>query len=388
MISHSKLEKKIKLSDKARNFGWIKRQYDKGRLTLTGYALTAPIFEQFREAVKTTEEIYEGNWDFDFQVSYSKVKEKTKVKIDIRGIILHFPEIKITNSYQREHTIVDLFIRIGISLRGSNLYINDTQGARTKVSYAEWSSQYIHSHLHRKQQNSEDQVPYWDSFCTGSGHINEAIAEINSDGFTIQKFTAYLLNLHTLVSWESLEGGPYMKITDIMSRSSSARTYIPDTRLGKELSLLIINKHKVDKITPALNFTIENGQYIIKDDETFEKFLTSVPFTDSQKDKYLCTKTEQGVYHRLGGDSQYRSVPRFTKEFIFQGISRKFEVYGIPGQEEGCATHYVHPVIKQHIKNELEYDCNKKSVRKSTIDRYTDQVSDVRENTKPSKISM
>jgi|SRR6187402_141833 len=378
-----KLEEQIKLSPNIRDFRWVKKQYDKGRLTLRGQPISAPAFEQFRKSVKTIEEIYEGQWDFDVVVRLSALpKGKRKITIDIQGVVILLPEVIIKNSKKKSHKIVDLYINIMLGIRNNRLFIEGTYGGRGQLSYAEWSSAYFHSHLPTRNPEAGATPPFWGNFCTGSGHINEAIAEINSDGFTIQKFTSYLLNLYTLVSWESLEGGPHHHIENIIPRSGSAREHTVNDMVSRDLMNVILNYHRNNNLVPKIDFTIENNQYVIKDNETFEEFLKSAPLSDVQKSRFLCMRDETGRYYSYGsGTSTHVEPPRFTGTFIFQGEKKKLEVYGTPGDRGTAIEYFVHPRIKEFIIKELQYDSNKKIIRKSTIDRYKSEVDNATEHT-------
>lgn len=385
-MTSEQLQKQIKLSDKLRNFKWVKHQYDKGRLYLGSEKLTKPLFEQFRQAIKATEDIYSGAWDLDIVVNFVMQKGKVKIIIEVRKIVIYFPEIKITNSRKREHNIVDLFVACNLSVYNKQLYLADLQGGRMKLSFAEFTSSYLHSHLPAQQINAERNPPYYNHFCTGSGHINEAIAEINSDGFSIEKFTTYLLNLYTLVSWESIEGTPHISMSSISARVSNAREYYPSDTNFQSLYKTLIRDYIGKETVPVLNFTLENNKFKLKEDEDFEKFLFSKDFTETEKLRYLCTLSNNGRYYLYGSDPQYSSVPTFTREYIFQGISKPLEVYGAPGKDKEEIKYIIHPQIKDKIKKEIEYECNKKAIRKSTVDRYTSEISDIGEDTKSDKI--
>lgn len=388
-----KVEEEIKKKDLARNFSWINQQQLKGRLTLQGVALSPIVFETFRRAVKNTNEIYEDAWDFEYKLSISEKtisgKKVRKINIDLQAIIIHFPEINITNTRKDKHTILDLFVRIVLNIREENrLMIRDTQGARMQMSYAEYSSNYAHSHLSVNMVKPGDGTPVWGSFCTGSGHINEAISEVNADGFQEADFIKYLLYLHTLVTWESLEGTPYRQMRDIFPRFQSASGYSPNKNSSLDLYRDILADCDKNNRIPAVNFLMETGRFKVKSDEEFDKFLVSIPFTDRQKQAYLCKKDESGRYWRYGSSFEY-SLPIGTYKPIlwFKGQHLTFKVNDLK-EEEKEENYIIHPDMKTIIKEEIEYEINRKTIRQSTIDRYTNQISDAREDTKSSEVSM
>ena len=64
------VEKRLKLEGKLRDFSWIVRQYEKGRLYIGGNKVTSKKkFEQFRVLIRLVNEIYEDHWDIDFTIS-------------------------------------------------------------------------------------------------------------------------------------------------------------------------------------------------------------------------------------------------------------------------------------------------------------------------------
>lgn len=388
----SKLEEKIKKKDLARNFAWINTQQAKGRLTLGGVKMSPTVFEIFRRAVKNTNEIYEDTWDFEYSVTIREevIKGKTKrvIKVDIQSILIHFPVINITNTQKHKHQIVDLFVRTIFQVRDNGqLMIRDTQGTRMQVSYAEYSSNYFHSHLNASMTQPGNRLS-WGSFCTGSGEINAAIAEVNGDGFRDEDYIKYLLYLTTLVSWESIEGTPYRSIKNIFPRFQNARQFSSQPRDAINLYQSIVKKHKEDEKVPDLNFILETGRFRLKDDESFDKFLMYVPFNDRQKQQYFCRKDESGTYWQYGSSMRYQ-LPTGTYRPIlwFRGQHLTFTITGIEQEKKGDEPEWsLHPDMKKTIKEEIEYEINRKTIRQSTINRYTNKAGDARESVESDKV--
>lgn len=388
----SKLEEKIKKKDLARHFAWINTQQSKGRLTLGGVRMTPEVFEIFRRAIKNTNDIYENNWDFEYSVNVIETvvngKIKKIIKIDIQSILIHFPVINITNTRKHKHQIVDLFVRTILQIRdGNQLMIRDTQGTRLQVSYAEYSSNYFHSHLNTPMPQP-GRTHNWSSFCTGIGEINAAIAEVNGDGFKDADYIKYLLYLTTLVSWESTEGNPYRHMRNIFPKFQSANQFYANPREALTLYRSIIKNHKDNDKTPDLNFILETGRFKLKDDETFDKFLTSIPFTDRQKQAFLCRKDETGTYWQYGSNLRYNLPSGVYKPVLwYKGQHLTFTITGVEPEKKGDEPVWtIHPDMKKIIKEEIEHEINRKTIRQSTINRYTNQTGDARESVESSKV--
>ena len=139
-------------------------------------------------------------------------------------LIIHFPEINITNSQGESHIIRDLYVRTVILLNPYRYWFgknNNFSGTRTTFTLEECASGYSHSHLHPGTIIHE----FNNEFCLGSGPIavlfNEHSMENgkaidNNDDF-INAFYSFLYTVNSYVSWESLEGMPYFKLRNILS---------------------------------------------------------------------------------------------------------------------------------------------------------------------------
>ncbi len=383
------LLKKIKLEDKCRDFNWINSKYQEGKLYLGGNKFTATLFDKFRLLIKCTQEIYEDSWDIDLNIRNFNSEEDFSV--DIKGIVILFKDIEIKNSNNKSHKIKDLFVKVNLYKDGSNLCINDLHGGRTTISYDEWSSNYFHSHLPGYiNRNSNDAPPYWSNFCRGSGHINDFIAEINSEGLTKEKIIPFLIQILGLISWESLEGGPHRTISSIRTRTSSGRILNPSNQVSKGLMDLVIKHHRDNNIVPDIEFKLESGKYTIVDNEKFTKFLTeTIEFTDTDKARYFGIEAENGVYYAYGQLPGFPQPPNITRKFIFQGQEIPMVIGNPPNMEELSKKQYVlHPTIRSFIKQEIEYDINIKKIRKSTIDRYSNQNGNATKGIKPNKMAL
>lgn len=396
-VGIKKLEKALKASGKMRDFNWVVEQYKKKRLYINGYKLnTKNKFEQYRLLIKLVSDIYENEWDIDF----SLLPDGQKIRINILGPEIHFPEVRISNSRgstARYHTIRDLFVRINLRLdsRSSNLMIGGLYGGRSTFTMAEVSSDYSHSHISGTGIYNGYPVPFYSGFCTGSGHINDYIAEINAGEVTEQNLTRFLVQIMSLVSWESTEGGPYRRIANITLRTNNGSRLIVHQRYADDLYTQIIRSHKNNDVTPNLEFILENGKYKLLDNDKFERFLryngTPFGFTDTQLSRYLCVIDESGTAWQLGRTPTITSIrqPNSIIPFIFRGEEKTLVIDGTPESQNTEATVIrFHPEYKQYIKQQIEYDVNKKSIRKSTIDRYTNQTDNAREGIESDTVFM
>lgn len=372
--------KKLKLEGKTRDFAWYKGLQEEGKLLINGNPVKAVVFEQFRLAIKCVKEVYDENWDVDILMNGAN--------FNIIGIAIHFPEITITNTSKHRHTIKDLFVRVRFTCTDAHLRLGNLEGGRMSMTLPQFQHNYNHSHLSGNQPSTSNQAPYYTNFCTGSGNINIYQMNINNDGFVETTFIQYLLAIVTLVNWESLEGTPYKRMNQVMLMTNN-NSYSYSQSNSTSLYNLLKMKLKTPEAKFDLNIYIENDRYYIRDDEAFEKFLTQFPFTDSQKTSYLCYIGPDGRAYRYSATGILSragvNVPDFSRsansKYIYKGTEMTFNVdMGETGEEEIRVEFKLHPSIKQYLKNELEYELNKQTVRQSTINRYTDQISDATES--------
>ena len=381
--------KKIKLEDKTRSYAWIKEAQDEGRLYINTLPVSDKVFKEFTSAIKIVEDVYSGKWDLEIDSSDTILREN---KVDIKAIIIHFPLINITNKDSLRHTIKDLYVRIPLYLHG-RLCFSKLEGGRSTLSYMEYCSNYFHSHL---SMNSYDTnlFTYFTTFCTGSGEINAFQMQLNADGFDETIFTNFLIQLYTLVSYESIEGRPYRYIRNITLRTRGDTGFrMPN--ISATLGLLNRSKIEVeDNTVPDLNFKITT-KYELLDDEKFSKFLLKGANSDlTIKKHFLCYADPTGMYYNYStntGRSNEYIIPTIdrTYEFIFQGKVVPFIVEDIPEQIDNSNIEYIiHPVVRNRIKQKIEDDINKIKIRQSTIERYQNRSGDARKGTKSDTVLM
>jgi len=378
-LKTNEIVKQIKLQDKMRDPHWVTQQYNKGRLFINDTKVTDEIFNSFKIIIRACEEIYENFWDIDIEVipriPDKKIPHKKIVlSINIRGIVIYFPKIVITNRDEKSHLIKDLFVKIILIIENNKLKIYDLKGGRTTLSYAEYCSNYCHSHLGISTIgyiNENSSVPIYNSFCIGTGNINIYQADLNTDGITQEKIIAYLIQIMTLVGYESIEGTPYRYIKNIMNKNTG-RISNPDNDTAIDLYNKVINYHKQEKKVPCLEFIFENGIYKVKDNEKFDEFLMSQILTDEDKKETLCMVDETGIYYQYGSTPTVEQPPVLKNKYIFQGKEISFKVEDMPNEKNDSNMVYsIHPTIKEILKEKIKYDINRKSIRQSTINRYS-----------------
>jgi hypothetical protein len=377
----------IRAQDKCRDFNWVQERFKRRQLYIEGQKIvTEDSFNQLRIAIRTAQEVHTGSWDLKIN------QESTEDWFSIEGIIVHFEEFPIVNSRGATHPIQDLFVIVKLSLKTGigmgNLNVSGLDGFRTTYGYKEYISNYTHSHLPTSKSQITNAARNYNinqmvtSFCRGSGHINDFIAEVNcdSDGITEINFTPFMVQILGLVSWESLEGGPHRKIASIKLIPASGSLYHMPTALVKDSiypKLLRVCKHiknNSENDTIPLNFKLENDSYVLLKDETFAEFVKQVGVKENiHPSEFMCIENLDGQHYRLGQTPGYEQAPDTDGfNFVFQGREIPIQIESPPtiAREEELKT-IVYPEILEQLKKHIEYDVNFKKIRKSTVDKYS-----------------
>jgi len=179
------------------------------------------ILEKVKESLQT---IYPNNWDLDISTLNSRAPYT---------LVIRFPEITITNGKRESHVIKDLYVRwkFGIGFRIKN----SLEGVRGTLSYLEYKSGYSHSHL--PSRNMEN----WSSFCLGTGDFADLNQEwrVEDKKFIQEEFELLLYQLGAYVKWESLGGGPYIRIRGISVKGNSM--HVRDEDIKRSIKRIINN---------------------------------------------------------------------------------------------------------------------------------------------------
>jgi hypothetical protein len=124
-------------------------------------------------------------------------------------LLVHFPQVRITNEYNKFVDIKDLFAKIEIDLHGGldgRFKLN-----RSHYPLTHLMSMYMHSHVSHINFNDFTEFQY---VCTGSGPINTTIANLNR-GFDEDLWSLFCLELSKFVEVESVAGVPYHRLENI-----------------------------------------------------------------------------------------------------------------------------------------------------------------------------
>lgn len=158
-------------------------------------------------------------------------------------IIVHFPEITISNSIEQSHIMRDVYLSFEIGYTRIHL----KRLLRGTLTDVEIRNQYTFSH-----SNNYDNVFEWStSFCFGKTAIADLKDSLNNKISVVKNLRFFLEAVKEYLSWESLEGTPFRRIDEVVC--------------DKDLWLPIYNSDYdlKDAVNKVLN-TIENFVYDIE----------------------------------------------------------------------------------------------------------------------------
>lgn len=162
----------------------------------------------YNDLVNNLNQFYPEKWDFKRTKDFKFLEFNSDIQASYL-LLIYFENIKITNSQNNVHDINDLYVGLGFNSTGvcTNLY-----GTRSLKSNVEQYYHYSHSHL------PTGQIGYPKKFCTGSGEMSIVMGNLRKE-FTDVNFKIFLALLKPYLSWESLEGVPHIRMSNLSGKS-------------------------------------------------------------------------------------------------------------------------------------------------------------------------
>lgn len=129
-------------------------------------------------------------------------------------ILVWFPEVKVTNEYNKSVYIQDLYAKVRIDTEGlliGKFYLN-----RATYPLSHMKAEYMHSHIFgiNTSNFSDFLTP-----CTGSGPINTTIGGLNRE-FDEDMWQLFCSELEDFTQVESIKGIPYRRLESIGANQS------------------------------------------------------------------------------------------------------------------------------------------------------------------------
>lgn len=217
-----------------------------------------------------------------------KVYSEENLYIYSDKIHIRFPEFEITNSIGSRHKIRDLIVKVKTTKNSSSSTQKisiSISALRTTCTINEITGGYSHSHTEGSSYGR------FNEFCLGSSDF--AIIKGNvSLSPTATNWMLFFMALESYVKWESLEGGPYMKIEQtVLNRTSSVHT----TTLKQEA--LRLSTFLPIELVDVNTFSIVPGRMFtnfVNDNSRIRRMQTSSPIVSNESiESALSTMTSR-----------------------------------------------------------------------------------------------
>ena len=258
----------------------------------------------FDAVLKLTEEIYPNHCDLITNHGYF-VDNFCK---PVKTLLIKFDSTVLYNTLGQSHIVDDLYIAINFIKTenkdtakykfGGTLY-----GCRESVTYAEFICRYRHSHVRTGTQGFGD-------LCVGNGtEMSDLLAGLVVD-FNFMDFEGLLYQLMNYVAWESLEGVPFFKMSNIKvgQQSNSISINNSDVDLAMiNFTNVILNVHRYNIPIKLVNTKDGYKLIINKEDEGYLQQLAKC----TTKLNY---RLPNGKYTEIGGNISNSEIDAINKE--------------------------------------------------------------------------
>lgn len=125
------------------------------------------------------------------------------------SVLVNIPYITVKNSKNKIHLIDELWVLIVLDNANE---LMDIYCCRAKMSHREYKVSYAFSHAERQHGNN---FGYWRHLCFGRGDIANYISKLRYTSYSKSLYLPLPQTLWDYFSWESLEGGPYVRMSEI-----------------------------------------------------------------------------------------------------------------------------------------------------------------------------
>ena len=139
------------------------------------------------------------------------------------SIVVHFPEVTITNETGQSHKMQDVYTRTTL---GANGHMQGyMQLTKTTFSLLEYKWGYIHSPLPKWVTDGADATSLgFSTPCFGSGPIRSTMLTLSVD-YEPDMWYLYCAEMQKYVETESLKGGPYIRIENMYASEVSLNNF-------------------------------------------------------------------------------------------------------------------------------------------------------------------
>ncbi len=351
---------------------FLERLFDKQTIQIRGADNLTSIEKsllksQFFRILDLFEEKYKGQADLGFHYDQQAGYFMPYFKVLYSKFI-------ITNSQGRTHEIRDLFVFHSFKWTNGSVHPYKLEGGRFSKTDLEISSSYQQSHLGSHSSWKSDPF-YCSRFCIGSDtDVSLMMAEFEVE-MDFDRYELFLFCVDSMITWESLEGVPYIKM-EVVKNANSNRVTSSQERYEDA-----VIKHILDDKTPLdVDFYVADGLYKIHPNLRASDFIKKIVLKymtfDIAKsilvsrvpntfDHYLQMKAEGVAARAMNKITATKEYTIFRGRKIYPRIIKKDRRNEVPISIED---YIVYPKFLENVLRKLESRIYEKAVVKSATE--------------------
>lgn len=351
---------------------FLERLFDKQTIQIRGAGNLTSVEKsllksQFFRILDLFEEKYKGQADLGFHYDQQAGYFMPYFKV-------LYPKFIITNSQGRTHEIRDLFVFHSFKWTNGSVHPYKLEGGRFSKTDLEVSSSYQQSHLgsHSSWKNNPF---YCSNFCIGSDtDVSLMMAEFEVQ-MDYDRYELFLFCVDSMITWESLEGVPYIRM-EVVKNANSNRV----TSVSERYEDAVI-KHILDDKTPLdVDFYVADGLYRIHPNLRASDFIKKIVLKymtfDIAKgilvskvpntfDHYLQMKAEGAAARAMNKITATEEYTIFRGRKIYPKIIKEDRRNEVPISIED---YIVYPKFLENVIRKLESRIYEKAVVKSATE--------------------
>jgi len=302
------------------------------------------------------EAVFPGNWEIQRNCP------KQKLYVVTYDITIRFPEFEITNG-RISHTIKDLYVKFTVDVEGKLKH--RISGKRGTISYREALSGYRHSHLPSstkmkllvtgKSTGRTCVDSGYEPFCTGNTDFSRMMNTWRREKFSPISFELFLYQLDAYVKWESLGGGPHIRMSSITDAGGTP-IWLGNNILERGFDWFIRNISSF-----KCHFNKEDGKFAVSFKE-LEKLLNSSDLLRVRKlpsgDYLYSQATPASIRWSIETWNKTLSQTKLGYQFKGKNIDLRVEKFGSEQKEDTAIKLVPHPNITNYVQRELTTEMN------------------------------
>ncbi len=352
-----------------KNKKFLGRLFDKNLISIPGSLPNHidKVKEDFFKILDLFEEKYKDQADLGFHFDRD-------LHMYIPYFKVLYPKFTISNSEGRTHQIRDLFVFHSFKYSNDSVHPYKLEGGRFSKTEQEIISNYQQSHLGSCGQWTTNPF-YCSRFCIGSDtDVSLMMAEFEVE-MDFDRYELFLFCVDSMITWESLEGVPYIKM-EVIEKAGSDRV----TSSKENYENQVITHILAEKLPLDVDFYVSEGVYKIHPNLRASEFIKEIVlklFTFDVAKTILVTKTPNtfNTYLQMkaeGAVAKELNKLVATEDYtIFRGRKIFAKVVKKDKRKEPLISiddYIVYPKFLENVLRKLEARIYEKAVVKSAAE--------------------